>query len=83
MWATLGHARGWCGRLSHRLELSLRIYKVPNLKTEGGFDVFPERVPMCRHQQKPQFGTRNSVLASCRDGKLEEIIAIIITDASP
>jgi hypothetical protein len=38
---------------------------------------------MCRHHQKPQFGTRNSVLAPCRDNELEEIIAIIITDASP
>ena len=27
--------------------------------------------------------TRNSVLAPSRDGELEEIIAIIITDASP
>jgi hypothetical protein len=37
---------------------------------------------MHRHHQKPQFGTKNSVLAPCRDGELEEIIAIIITDAS-
>jgi hypothetical protein len=35
------------------------------------------------HHQKPRFRTRNSVLAPCRDGELEEIIAIIITDASP
>ena len=27
--------------------------------------------------------TRNSVLAPYRDGELEEIIAVIITDASP
>jgi hypothetical protein len=38
---------------------------------------------MRRHHQKPRFGTKNSVLAPCRDGELEEIIAIIITDASP
>jgi hypothetical protein len=44
---------------------------------------FPDRVPLHRHQQKPRFGTRNSILAPCRDGDLEEIIAIIITDASP
>jgi hypothetical protein len=43
---------------------------------------FPDRVPLCRHHQKPRFGTRNSVLAPCRDGDLEEII-IIITDVSP
>jgi hypothetical protein len=36
-----------------------------------------------RHHQKPRFGTRNSILAPCRDGELEEIIAIIITDAFP
>jgi hypothetical protein len=38
---------------------------------------------MHRHQQKPRFGTRNSILAPCWDGDLEEIITIIITDASP
>ena len=32
--------------------------------------------------RNPNPGTRNSVLAPCRDGELEEIIAIIITDAS-
>jgi hypothetical protein len=36
-----------------------------------------------RHHQKPQFGTKNPVLAPCWDGDLEEIITIIITDASP
>jgi hypothetical protein len=44
---------------------------------------FLDRVPLRRHHQKPQFETRNSVLAPCRDGDLEEIIAIIITDVSP
>jgi hypothetical protein len=44
---------------------------------------FPDRVPLRRHHQKPRFGTKNSVLASFWDGDLEEIIAIIITDASP
>ena len=33
--------------------------------------------------RNPNSATRNSVLAPCRDGDLEEIIAIIITDASP
>jgi hypothetical protein len=36
-----------------------------------------------RHHQNPRFGTRNSVLAPYQDRELEEIIAIIITDASP
>jgi hypothetical protein len=43
---------------------------------------FPDRVPLRRHHQKPRFGTKNSVLAPCRDGDLEQIITIIITDAS-
>jgi hypothetical protein len=47
-----------------------------------GFGVFPDRVPLRRHHQKPRFGTRNSILAPCRDGDLEEIF-IIITDVSP
>jgi hypothetical protein len=43
----------------------------------------PDRVPLRCHHQKPQFGTKNSVLAPCRDGDLEEIITIIVTDDSP
>jgi hypothetical protein len=44
---------------------------------------FPDRVLLHGHHQKPQFGTRNSVLAPCRDRDFEEIITIIITDVSP
>jgi hypothetical protein len=44
---------------------------------------FPDGVPLRRQHPKPRFGTRNSVLAPYRDGELEEIITIIITDASP
>jgi hypothetical protein len=40
-------------------------------------------IHISRHHQKPRFRTKNPVLAPCRDGELEEIIAIIITDASP
>jgi hypothetical protein len=55
-----------------------------NLKTSGGFDVFQRRVPLRRQRERDSVSaTRNSVLAPCRDGELEEIIAIIITDASP
>jgi hypothetical protein len=43
---------------------------------------FLDRVPLRRHHQKLRFGTRNSILAPSRDGDLEEIIAIIITDVS-
>jgi hypothetical protein len=44
---------------------------------------FPDRVPLRRHHQKPPFGTRNSALAPYRDGDLEDIITIIITDVYP
>jgi hypothetical protein len=49
----------------------------------GGSAFFQDRVPLCRHHLKPRFGTRNSILAPCRDRNLEEIIAIIITDVTP
>jgi hypothetical protein len=48
-----------------------------------GSTFFPDRVLLRRHHQKPQFGTRNSVLEPCQDRDLEEIITIIITDVSP
>ena len=81
--ARLGHARGWCGPPGTP-SVSLFAYKKPSdLKTPGGFDVFPGGVPLCCHHQIPRNSTRNSVLAPCRDGELEEIIAIIITIASP
>jgi hypothetical protein len=38
---------------------------------------------MRRHHQKLRFRTRNSILAPYRDKDSEEIITIIITDASP
>jgi hypothetical protein len=44
---------------------------------------FLDRLPLCRRHQKSQFGTRNSVLAPCRDGDLEEIFITIITDIIP
>jgi hypothetical protein len=44
---------------------------------------FSDRLPLrCRHQ-KPRFKTRNSVLAPCRDGDLEEIFITIVTDVTP
>ena len=64
--------------------VSLFAYKKPSdLKTLGGFDVFPEGVPLRRHHQIPRNSTKNSVLAPCRDGDSEEIVAIVITNASP
>jgi hypothetical protein len=44
---------------------------------------FLDRVPLRRHHQKSRFETRNSVLAPCRDGDLEEIFIAIITDVPP
>jgi hypothetical protein len=49
----------------------------------GGLAFFPDRLPLRRRHQKPRFGTRNSVLAPCRDRDLEEIFITIITDVSP
>ena len=43
----------------------------------------PEDIQNSAAVAKPNLGIRNSVLAPCRDGELEEIIAIIATDASP
>ena len=54
-----------------------------DLKREGGSPLHPETSPYTAAIAKPISGTRNSVLALRRDGELEEIIAIIITDASP
>jgi hypothetical protein len=44
---------------------------------------FPDRLSLRRRHQKPRFGTRNSVLAPCRDENLEVIFITIITDAPP
>jgi hypothetical protein len=49
----------------------------------GGSTFLLDRVPLRRHHQKPRFETRNSILAPCRDGDLEEIFIIIITDVPP
>ena len=44
---------------------------------------FPKTLPSSAATKNPNTGTRSSVLAPCRDGDLEEIVAIIITTASP
>jgi hypothetical protein len=43
-----------------------------------GLAFFPDRLPLRHHHQKPWFGTRNSVLAPCRYGGLEEIFITIV-----
>jgi hypothetical protein len=56
-----------------------------NSRTETirGSAFFLDRFPLRRHHQKLRFGTRNSILASCQDGDLEEIFITIITNVSP
>ena len=49
----------------------------------GGLTFFQKEFRSSAAIENPISGFRNSVLAPCRDGELEEIIAIIITDASP
>jgi hypothetical protein len=52
-------------------------------ETIEGSAFFPDKLPQRRHHQKPRFRTRNSILAPCRDGDLEEFFIAIITDVSP
>jgi hypothetical protein len=73
----------WCGRLGHPLEPPFRIYTSPDLKLTRRATTFPEDIQNSAAIENPISGIRNSVLAPCRDGELEEIIAIIATDASP
>jgi hypothetical protein len=78
-----GRAHLWWGQLGRRLDPSFRLHISSDLKGAGGSVFFPDRLPLHHHHQEPQFGTRNSVLAPCRDRDLEEIYIIIITDVSP
>ena len=78
----LNRAGEWCGRLGHYLASPFRLLSPLDLKTRGGSTLFPETLQSSAATENPISGTRNSVLAPCRDGELEEIIAIIITDAS-
>jgi hypothetical protein len=71
------------GHLGHRLDPSFRLHIPSDLKGAGVQCFFADRLPLRRRHQKPRFGTRNSVLAPCRDGDLEEIFITIITDVSP
>ena len=76
-------ASHWGGRLGHLPESPFRLLNPLWPKTRGGRPLHPETSPYAATIAKPISGTRNSVLALRRDGELEEIIAIIITDASP
>jgi hypothetical protein len=41
-WARPGYARGWCGRPSHRLDLSFRLHIASDLKTSGEGSTFSQ-----------------------------------------
>ena len=79
----LGRAQGWCGHPVWPPTLPYGLLKAFDLKTLGGSTLFLENIQISAAIENPISGTRNSVLAPCRDGELEEIIAIIITAASP
>ena len=79
----LGRAALWWRRLSQPPTLPFGLLKAPDLKTHGGSTNFPEDIQNSAVVVKLNLGIRNSILAPCRDGELEEIIAIITTDASP
>jgi hypothetical protein len=63
--------------------LPFGLLKASDLKTSGESTLFPETFQSSAAIENPISGIRNSVLAPCRDGELEEIIAIIITATSP
>ena len=54
-----------------------------DLKTPWGEVIFQRDSRIAAATRNTEEQIRNSVLAPCRDGELEEIIAIIITDATP
>src|SRR4051794_33524255 len=77
-----GRARVASGRLRHLLGLPFRLYDLRDVKARGGSEIFAKQVCCAATTRNPIPGTRNSVLAPCRDRKTEEIIAIIIANAS-
>ena len=79
---SLARAWGWCGRLRALLNFPFGLLIPCNLKTSGGSTIFQREFRFAATERNPDSATRNSVLAPCQDGELEEIIAIIITDAS-
>ena len=76
--------RAWpvSGRLRHFLGLPSWLYEARDVKLTGGSKFFQKEVRYAATTRNPIPGTRNSILAPCRDGELEEIVAIIITNAS-
>jgi hypothetical protein len=73
----------WCGHPRQLLGLSFAVYHALDLKVMGGSSYSREEFCCAATTRNPNSGTRNSVLAPCRDGDSEEIIAIIITATPP
>ena len=82
-WARPGRAWPVSGRLRHFLGLPSQLYDPRDVKLTGGSKFFQKEVRYAATTGNPIPGTRSSVLAPCRDGESEEIIAIIITNTSP
>ncbi|KAK1626563.1 hypothetical protein QYE76_000878 [Lolium multiflorum] len=78
-----GRAALLCGHLGWPPTPSSGLLKGFDLKTREEKSKSPETIQYAATVAKLRLGTRNSVLALRRDGELEEIIAIITTDASP
>ncbi|KAK1677360.1 hypothetical protein QYE76_038208 [Lolium multiflorum] len=76
-----GRAALLCGGLGWPPTLSFGLLIAFDLKTHGRKSKSPETIQYAATIAKLHLGTRNSVLHP--DGELEEIIAIITTDASP
>src|SRR3954465_14971146 len=75
-----GRTRVASGRLRHLLGLPFHLYDLRDVKTRGGLELFAKQVRCAAITRNPIPGTRNSVLAPCRDGEMEEIIAITVTN---
>ena len=77
--------RAWpvSGLLRHFLGLPSWLYEVRDVKLTGGSKLFQEEVRYAATTRNPISETRSSVLAPCRDGESEEIVAIIVTNTSP
>ena len=84
-----GRGQGWarahlgCGHLGQPPTLPFGLLKPLDLKTPGERQFFHDEFRSSAATENPNSEIRNSILAPCRDGELEEIFAIIITDASP
>ena len=79
----LGRAAIWCGPLGRPPTSPFRLYIHFLGKTLSTQASIHEKFRCSAATRNPNPETRNSVLTPCRDGELEEIIAIIITDTSP